>query len=156
MLDANGEALAEAASAWLVMDPEARRLVRHPKTRLDWRSTRGRAWPEAFHERPRAVEGVANERALAVRRADIDVNGHVNHVHFVTWAMEAVPESRWRDAQLRSFEIEYLAEAMPGEEVLARAAPEPEGTRWRHEVIRASDGRALVRARSDWSATKLR
>lgn len=151
VLDREGALLAEGASAWLVMDPVARRLVRHPKTRVDWRAERGRAWPEAFGEKIPAVAGDARERALSVRRGEIDVNGHVNHVHFIAWALEAVDEARWSTGRVASFDVEYQAEALPGDVVVARASPDDGGLRWRHEVVRPADGRVLIRAQSTWA-----
>jgi len=31
-----------------------------------------------------------------VRRGEIDVNGHVHHVHYLTWVLEAAPDGLWR------------------------------------------------------------
>ncbi|MDB4932179.1 MAG: acyl-[acyl-carrier-protein] thioesterase [Myxococcaceae bacterium] len=152
LLDADGAAIAEGASAWLVIDPVARRLLRNPRTNLDWRSERERAWPGAFREKIAAPTGAIREAALSVRRSDIDVNAHANHVHFVSWALEAMPDGHERASRLETVEVEYVAEALAGDAVVVRAAPEAGGGRWLHELRRAGDGAVLARARSTWTA----
>jgi acyl-ACP thioesterase len=151
LLDADGATVAEGASAWLVIDPVARRLLRSPRTSLDWRSERERAWPGAFREKIAPPSGATRAEALAVRRSDIDVNEHANHVHFVSWALEALPEALARTSRLESVEVEYVAEALAGDGLVVRAAPEAGGARWLHEIARAGDGAVLARARSAWS-----
>lgn len=152
VLDAEGGLLAEAASAWLVMDLASRRLARAPRTPLGWRSDRGRHWPDAFSTRLPAVPADAPSVELAVRRGDIDVNGHVNHVHYVSWALEAAPESLWRDAAPVFVSVEYLTEVLAGERVRVRCAPDASGA-LACEMTHAETGRVLARALTRWAPT---
>lgn len=153
LLAADGRTLAEGATAWLVVDLDTRRITRSPRTRIDWRAGRGRAMPDAFRGRLPALDGAAAHAAeFAVRRGEIDVNGHVNHVHYVAWALDAAPAACWEGSRPVAFEAEYVAEALPGDAVRARSAP-CEGDAWAHEVTNAADGRVLLRARSAWAPT---
>jgi len=152
VVDDDGALLAEAASAWLVMDLASRRLARAPRTPLGWHSERARAWPDAFSSRLPAVPADAPSVLLDVRRGDIDVNGHVNHVHYVSWALEAAPEALWRDATPVFVSVEYLAEALAGERVRARCALTAEGA-LACEMTHAETGRVLARALTRWATT---
>lgn len=150
VLDAAGTLLAEAVSAWLVMDLGTRRLARTPRTPLDWHSERGRRWHDAFATRLPAVPADAPARELDVRRGDIDVNGHVNHVCYVSWVLEAAPEALWHEAVPVFVDVEYLAEALAGERVRVRCAPGSEGV-LACEITHAGTGRVLARALTRWA-----
>jgi acyl-CoA thioesterase FadM len=72
-------------------------------------------------------------------------------VHFVSWALEAMPAAHDRSWRLETVEVEYVAEALAGDALAVRAAPEAGGARWLHEILRAGDGAVLARARSAWA-----
>jgi medium-chain acyl-[acyl-carrier-protein] hydrolase len=149
-LSADGELLAEGASAWLAMDLATRRLPREPRTPLDWRGERGRAWPDAFRARLPRVDEAAPAVDFAVRRGEIDVNGHVNHVHYLTWALEAAPEALWRASTPVAAAVEYAAEALAGDVVRARSAVTDDGA-VACALTHAGDGRVLARALTRWA-----
>lgn len=154
-LDADGALLAEAASAWLIMDLATRRIARAPRAPVGWHSDRDRAWPDAFTARLPTVPADAPAVELDVRRSDIDVNGHVNHVHYVSWALEAAPEALWREASPVFVSVEYLAEALAGERVRVRCALDAEGA-LACEMTHAASGRVLARALTRWAPTAAR
>jgi medium-chain acyl-[acyl-carrier-protein] hydrolase len=150
-LSTDGELLAEGASAWLAMDLSTRRLSREPRTPLDWRSERERAWPEAFRARlPHIAENAAPAVDFAVRRGEIDVNGHVNHVHYLAWALEAAPDALWRTSAPVEASVEYAAEALAGEVVRARSEVQADGA-VACALTHAADGRVLARALTRWA-----
>ncbi len=147
----DGRALAEASTTWLVVDLDSRRPSRDPRTPIGWRADRPRALPDAFQRRlPTLAEG-AHAKGFEVRRSDIDLNGHVNHVHMLGWALDALPDARCEGARVTSVDAEFIAEALQGESVLSVCAPEGDGATWLHAVTRPSDGRLLLKARTAWS-----
>jgi medium-chain acyl-[acyl-carrier-protein] hydrolase len=148
----DGRALAEASTTWLVVDLDSRRPARNPRTPLDWTAGAPRALPDAFLRRLPVLTEAAHERAFEVRRGDLDLNGHVNHVHMLAWALDAVPDARCEGARVASVDAEFLAEALPGETVRSSCAPEGDGATWLHAVTRPSDGRLLLKARTGWTA----
>lgn len=105
------------------------------------------------------------ERRFAVDEADIDELGHVNNVVYVRWIQD-VAAAHWRAAATPEqkdalvwvavrHEIDYVAPAFPGEEVVARTWVEG----WtgatsdrRTEVVRPADGKVLARGRTIWCA----
>lgn len=158
--------IGKASSAWLLMDVEAGKPVRripeelktlHPETprrALDVPFDKLTALGESSEESP------ILERPFPLRRADLDLNRHVNHGVFVDALLEAVPPDLWCEAELLELEIDFLAEARPGDRLVTRCRRKPEldtdgaeidgGPELLHDVVRLDDGRELVRARSRW------
>ena len=103
------------------------------------------------------------ELSVMVRPEDIDDLGHVNNVVYVRWVQDAAI-AHWQarattEAQRRLYwvvarhEIDYLRPAFLDDEIIARTWV---GTATRlqfdrhTELVRASDGRRLARARTVW------
>jgi medium-chain acyl-[acyl-carrier-protein] hydrolase len=157
-----GREIGAATSAWLVLQASNRRPLR-PETVRDWQ---GIIHPERSLTvdlgRLPGLDGgapVLQERELAVRYADLDLNLHANNIRYVEWLLDTVPLEVLRERRLAELDIDYLAEAAHGERVLARAyeavrasgGPALDGGRaFRHLMLRQGDGRELARARSAW------
>lgn len=103
------------------------------------------------------------ELSIEVRPEDIDELGHVNNVVYLRWIQDAAT-AHWR-ARAREedqtalywvvsrHEIDYVRPAFLDTEVVARTWVGTAGRRKfeRHtELVRARDGRVLVRARTLW------
>ena len=100
---------------------------------------------------------------LRVVDADIDLQGHVNNVAFVRYVQDAAV-AHWTSVApaevqaaftwvVRRHEIEYLRPAFAGEDLLLRTwVGEPSGATWERftEVLRASEDKPLVTARTVW------
>lgn len=95
----------------------------------------------------------------------LDVNGHVNNVHYVQWMQdvavrhfELLGGSRLTQAAgatwvVRSHNVEYLSPAFAGERIEARtwvADVRRVRSLRRYEFVRLSDGKLLVRGATDW------
>lgn len=86
-----------------------------------------------------------SERRVAPR--DVDPMGHANNAAYADWLDEAVIDAgdpAAVEAVPRRYQLEYLAPAMPGADVVARTWQGPGG--WR-SVFVARDGAELLRAR---------
>ena len=90
---------------------------------------------------------VAGACVFRARRGDIDLNGHVNNVHYIEWLLETVPEGI---GPCSDFEIIFRSETLAGEEVRAEGVEVEPGV-YVHRVS-APDGRDHVLARTRWSA----
>ena len=103
------------------------------------------------------------EMAIAVEAADIDELGHVNNVVYLRWVQE-IAVAHWRAAAARDdlekllwivvrHEIDYKQPARLGDGILARtwvgAATRIKFER-HTELLRASDGCLLAKARTVW------
>jgi len=69
---------------------------------------------------------VISERIFPVRRSDIDLNGHVNNLHYVEWLAESVPYEVWDDHTVCELYVEFKKQVRFGETVtssVVQAAP---------------------------------
>ena len=81
------------------------------------------------------------------RRGDIDLNGHVNNVHYVEWLLEGRPDEAGACQEL---DIVFKSETLAGEEVRVESV-ETEPGAFVHRVY-APGGRDHVLARSNSKA----
>lgn len=95
----------------------------------------------------------------------LDVNGHVNNVHYVQWMQDVAVRHfeslggvrLMQDAGaiwvVRSHNVEYLSPAFAGERIEARtwvANIRRVRSLRRYEFVRIADGKLLVRGATDW------
>ncbi|MBN2797876.1 MAG: acyl-ACP thioesterase [Deltaproteobacteria bacterium] len=149
---------------FLVLDEEGRPLVRASTELVVVSLETGRAvpLPEAVHRLPlhpaRAVDthfppipqptGEVIERQCRARRADVDINQHVNNAVYVGWALETPPEALLTRAVPVELEIAFRRAATFGEGIVSRASQQ-DGA-WVHQLLRSSDGKELTRLRTRW------
>ncbi len=145
--DAAGAHLGSATSEWMLIDLSSRRVVPIPGYVFSCVNTaRGRILGETPFAKLR-WEGPAEANAgtFRAKRGDIDMNGHVNNVHYVEWLLEGVPA----DAGVcRDFDIVFKAETLAGEDVNAACVEQAPGTRL-HRLF-AADGRDHVLAKTEF------
>ena len=103
------------------------------------------------------------------RRADMDMNGHINNVTYLAWALETVPSDVYDGMSLSEVEIDYKSECLAGQTVECLAAPTtrekgtstsdrkapadaPGARAFVHQLRRCDDEGCyeLVRARTTW------
>jgi len=138
VLRVGDEAVGEATSEWMIIDLGTRKVVPVPA------SVYGLANDErppvlgedAFSRLRWSCRENAGEMSFRARRGDIDLNGHVNNVHYVTWLVETLPSGV---GAIREFEIAFKSETLAGDEVCA-ASVEVEPGIWAAHVA-ARDGR---------------
>ena len=157
----DGSEAARATSVWFVIDLATRRPVRLAE--YEGRSAHDPARASGAFE-PGKIDPPARpcaSRRLAVRAADLDLNGHVNNTRYLEWLYESVPEAVLASRRLSRVEIHFLAETRYPDLAELLSAPEPRaGTSaaadaageagFVHSILRG-DGVEAVRARSLWS-----
>jgi acyl-ACP thioesterase len=151
LTDTDNRPFAKALSAWLVIDLQRRRPIRI----------------EPFLERLKPIEGShaidggldklpplkhhTHETRFVVRFSDLDINQHVNNVKFVEWVIESLPPAVLNSMVLSELEINFLAEAFYGDQILAACSPQnSDNTQFLHRLTRGQDRHELVRARTKW------
>ena len=81
---------------------------------------------------------------ILVRRADHDFNDHVNNVHYVEWALEALPAA-FRARPVRELDIVFRQAAHAGDELESRLEV-VDADHCRCAIVRPSDGALLATA----------
>lgn len=118
---ADGARIGLATSEWMLIDLSTRKIVPIPGSVLSaadfgLESVLG---PEPFTARLRFPATVsAAGGSFKAQHSHIDLNGHVNNVHYVEWLLEPV-----KAAQPSSLEIVFRSETLAGDEVVVETAP---------------------------------
>jgi medium-chain acyl-[acyl-carrier-protein] hydrolase len=148
VLDDNGSILALASSSWLILDIATMKPV-DDNGLLDGLEQRSvRAIEDLFDPLPE-LQGSQLESRFCVRLGDTDMNRHVNHVHYVQWALESVIRHAPEGSVPIQIEAGYRAEARFGDNVIVRAQDEGDGM-FLHQIVRESDNLELTRVRTIW------
>ena len=143
---ADGVELGRATSEWMLIDLASRKIVAIPDGVFAAANT---VREPVFGEEPFAKlrwdckAESPDALAFRARRGDIDLNGHVNNVHYVEWLMEGRPEAA---GPCHEIDIVFKSETLAGEEVRVESVETEPGV-YVHRVY-APDGRDHVIARS--------
>lgn len=144
---ADGDPILEGVSEWLTVDLAAQRIVRPSEdfARLVPPDVARVALAAADgHGKFAALAKVDQAARILVRRADHDFNDHVNNVHYVEWALEALPES-FRARSVRELDIVFRQAAHAGDELESRVEV-VDGANLRCAIVRPADGALLATA----------
>ncbi len=113
-----------------------------------------RAIADDFAPLPK-VSNLTRELVLPVMLRDLDVNGHVNHVVYAQWALEAVPTITWKTHHLTSIEINFKAEVLHGNQIISKIEASPHSEKneivFFHQIFHKENGSELTRLRTIWS-----
>ena len=121
--DASGSAIIRGRSSWLVLDMEKRRPLRAQSFMGTLPQNEG---INAFSANPAALETRDSLVKTGQRKAlysDIDYFGHVNNGRYIQWIQDAADMNILASANQIRFDINYLNEVKPGEEVELWACP---------------------------------
>ena len=144
--DSEGREIGHATSEWMLIDLASRKVVAIPDSVFAAANT---VREPVFGDEPflklRWDCRVASCDALVfrARRGDIDLNGHVNNVHYVEWLMEGRPDAADTCHEL---DIVFKSETLAGEEVRVESVEVENGV-FVHRVY-APDGHDHVLART--------
>ena len=140
--------LGVATSEWMLIDLASRRIVAIPDSVFECvdKSCAPVLGETPFTKLRWDCRETAGACAFRARRGDIDLNGHVNNVHYIEWLLETVPAGI---GSCLDFEIIFRSETLAGEEVRAEGVEVEPGV-YVHRVS-APDGRDHVLARTHWN-----
>jgi len=122
ILSAQGDLLAAATSAWLMMNMQSRRLVPPSALQLNLPQNPRQALAEPLEKLISPADGEEKLRLRAGYSA-IDVVGHVNNARYIEWVCDAFPTSWHQQHQLAALQINYDREVHPEDEVVVKVAP---------------------------------
>jgi acyl-ACP thioesterase len=165
--DDAGCQIGRAASSWIIINLERRRVTRPPKDLLAVKtSPRGRTLPDTFSSPPDDTLPQASSspsgdlhRVITVRESDLDLNRHVNNARYAAWAVEALPLGLRTSSRLTKLELRFCAESTRGDTISTDARPDPAFTSgdgalttdFVHRLARVGDDQALALARTHWT-----
>ena len=115
-----GERLAGGAGVWMLIHPESRKMLFPEEIGLavpDMSRGDEMALPDRRVRFPAELDGCAWHEA---DESELDVNGHVNNVHYLRWAESLLPADFAGTHRLRSVWVEYRKEILVGQRVELR------------------------------------
>jgi len=152
VLDESGAVLALATSSWLILHISTMKPTDDGGLLDALESRPVRAIEDAFDPLPELEEPQLESR-FCVRLGDTDMNRHVNHVHYVQWALESVSRHAPEESVPLEMEAAYRAEARFGDNLIARAR-DAGGGLFTHQLLLESDGTELTRLRTKWARNR--
>ena len=137
--DSDGETLGVATTEWMIINLSTRRIVTVPQKVFDVANTvRPLVLGEEPFSRirfPEHGEGDASApMEFVAQNSHIDLNGHVNNVHYIEWMLEPCPGLRPSE-----MEIVFRSETFAGDKVFVSVSGGSAGERY-HRVF-AEDGK---------------
>ena len=151
LLDEQGVTLAEAGSAWLILDAD-----KHRPQRPDELRARIDILPDkpALNERPAKIPALTHPvkgESFPVRYSDLDLYDHVNNAKYIEWILDSYPVTMLREKGLREFEINFLSETKMGERV-AIHTQKTDDAHYLHCIRREGDDKEICMARTLWAS----
>ena len=148
--DGHGQ-VGRATSSWVTVNAETHRPDR-PDTVLNRRFIPEREHALTFPSKAvtRLKDG-EHTAAITARRADMDINGHVNNVKYVEFCLEAVPETWTAGNRCLGLDIQFRAESFAGDmyaTACARSESENGYDTYLHSLVRTADDREIVRMKT--------
>lgn len=121
LLDENGQRIGEACSAWILCDPNTRRILRPAKfpCSIPDNSALEMGCPD-----PAKVHLPEDAQSAGARRvvySDLDANGHVYNANYADIACDFLPLSLF-DNPVKGFSIEFSRETLAGDVLDIRTA----------------------------------
>ncbi|KAK9820844.1 hypothetical protein WJX81_006136 [Elliptochloris bilobata] len=166
---ATGRQLGRATSTWVMVNTVKRRLAKIPdemRVKMEYMAPHPHRHPFDPTECRLRIPDLEYPPELVgpvqvARRSDMDMNGHINNVTYLAWALETVPADVYLNYSLQQVEIDYKSECMAGQTVESlgsRVVQDTNGTgilRYVHLLRRCDDSgcHELVRARTTWRPT---
>lgn len=116
--DENDNLLIIATSKWILIDTKKQGLSKIEESFYEKYLPENKSVFNII-ELPKLKEPQISEETYAycVKRSDIDVNGHMHNVNYLSLAYEALPENIYGNNQFNNFEILYKKEIKLGDKI---------------------------------------
>jgi acyl-ACP thioesterase len=149
--DLTGKILGTARSAWLVLDLISRKPQKIEPLFKHLQHLFGPLPPGEEPEKLLAPVRAKSRKSYEVRYSDIDIHHHVNNIKYVEWILDSAPFEMNRTHQIRTFEINFLAEASYEDVISIQTETLEESPPvFLHRVSREGESKELCRARTGW------
>ncbi|MGE4291349.1 MAG: acyl-[acyl-carrier-protein] thioesterase [Desulfovibrio sp.] len=147
--DANDQMMGRCTTAWAYMDIAERKMVSFHEdgAPMPYSGERSLEFERRSVSRMKDAE---HSVGLTSRRSDMDVNGHVNNVHFIEWALESVPDAWLEDFFLREMDISFRQECQAHEQLTSFCAQNGSEMELLHMLKRDADGVEMARISTLW------
>ncbi len=105
--DENGETYIKASSKFVLFDLECGKITKISEELFSRYKPESTSAFENKTPKLKAPDKYTAEKNIGLRRTDIDFNGHLHNVTYLTFALEAVPFEVYKNVPLKGFRINY-------------------------------------------------
>ncbi len=118
----NGQLCVRGTTRWVLFDIKTQRLCKIEKELLDRYQPEDKTIFESSKlEKIPLPESFQTEKALQMRRSDIDFNNHVHNLTYLDYALESLPEDVYKQI-FKNLRITYKTAIKEGEEIKGKYA----------------------------------
>lgn len=155
----DGRIIGSASSSWLIIDRASKKIQR-PDEFLQRYSRDNQSLASPVRN-PEKLQKASDEGCLSplfkVKINDLDINLHTNNVNYIKWVTDTYDLNFVMNHRAFSAEINYLAEAIFGDEISIRtSADEADGRYFNHSVFRHADKKEICRVRLEWNEMEIK
>jgi len=148
MLSENNSLIANATTAWLILDGKTGRPKKTDDGNLQEFQVTNQHAIEALPGKIAPVSEPDNERSVKALYSDLDINKHVNAVKYIEWIQDCYGEDLYKSQNVAEFQINYQLETRYGEDVNIRMKNLSENDPYEYfEGIRSKDQTTAFRAK---------
>ena len=155
----DGRKIGSASSSWLIIDRTTKRIQR-PDEFLQKYNRENQYVASSIRNPEKLQESSENGQyspLFRVKINDLDINLHTNNVNYIKWVTDTYGLNFILNHRACSAEINYLAEAIFGDEIAIRtSSDEADGRYFNHSVIRKSDKKEICRVRIEWEEPEIK
>ena len=141
----SGDPIADAWSAWIVVDLKRGRPIRLDRALPDTYFAMTEPTGEPVTEEITPIGNSFDyESAFGVRRRELDLNGHANHTVYFDWATENIPDDAIENLSIVRLDAEFIS-SVKRERVNVRTKKTLDHPRSFSHEITAEDGAPAAR-----------
>jgi len=141
---------AVASSTWLLIDTERQRPVQVAPFFDPSGHQRTEPMVAVRESDPAPAGEAVISKEFRVRLSDLDINNHVNNLHYVEWVVESAPETYWAGRTIREMDLLYKKQVKYDDTVRIETFPAAGGGFFHRMTSLKTTGGILV-ARTLWT-----
>ena len=116
--DSTSNLIAIASSKWIMINSETGKIERvNEKIINAYGIVEKSVFDKPLNEKPREPEDLKLNFKYKIQRRDIDTNGHVNNINYISYAIETLPEEIYENNEFNNIQIHYKKEIKYGEKI---------------------------------------
>lgn len=143
------EKLASATSSWLIIDRNRNRPQKMDRLWAEFPFQPGVAELDVEFEKLPALSTDKIQSRYVVRFSDIDINKHATASSYMKWILDSFPAEVLENKTLKSFEINFMAEAQLDDKI--SVTMEADGESCLCNIKRERDSKEMCRERVAWN-----
>jgi acyl-ACP thioesterase len=152
--DKSGNVLVSAISGWMLVNT----LEKRPHS-VEGVKERFTLFPDkmAIKEDVKKIEPIEKTgtcTSYKVKYSDIDIVNHVNNIRYYSIILDSLPFNFQKEYKIKSFEINYVAETLPEEELDIISEQISDMQEYKYEIRKNSDKKPVCRAIVLWEKDK--